>query len=268
MADEAPVWIGSTPANYQQYLVPFLFADYAADLAARVEVPADGAVLEMACGTGVVTNHLRALLPSTARLVASDLNSGMLEIARSVLDGVQGIEFETADGTDLPFDNGVFDAVVCQFGVMFFPDKVRGFTESARVLKTGGRLMFSVWDSLENNRLSKLIHETTMRLSPDNPATFLSRPHSYCDLTEIKSALETAGFRGIDFFVQPRESRANSARDVAMGMVAGGPLGAELEKRGLAEKGVEAIEAALRATYGDGAISAPMQAIVVVASKQ
>lgn len=267
MTDKAPAFTGSIPANYQQFLVPFLFEDYAADLAARVAVPNDGAVLEVACGTGVVTRHLRTSLPATVRVVASDLNSGMLEIAKTVLDGMQGIEFETADGTDLPFDEEAFDAVICQFGAMFFPDKAQGFAEAARVLKPGGRFLFSVWDSLEHNTLMKLVHETVISLSPDNPATFIARPYSYADLTETKKTLEAVGFHGTDFFVQPRESRASSAKDVMMGLVTGGPLAAELEQRGLTERGQKAVEAALRTTYGNGHINAPMQAIVVAASK-
>ena len=211
MADKTPVFTGLIPTNYQQYLVPFLFEEYATDLATRLDVPDDGAVLETACGTGVVTAHLRASLPPSVRLIASDLNPGMLEVAKAVLDDVQGVEFEIADGTDLPFDDAAFDAVVCQFGVMLFPDKARGFAESFRVLRSGGCLLFSVWDALDNNPLSRLIHETVMSLSPEDPATFLSRPHSCSDLTEIRDALEAEGYRGIDLHVQPRISRAESA---------------------------------------------------------
>jgi ubiquinone/menaquinone biosynthesis C-methylase UbiE len=267
VADSSPVFTGSIPTNYQQYLVPFLFEEYAIDLAARLSVADDGAVLEMACGTGVVTAHLRASLPPSVRLIASDLNSGMLEVAKSVLDDVQGVEYEIADGTDLQFDDVAFDTIVCQFGVMLFPDKAKGFAESFRVLKPGGCLLFSVWDALENNPLSQLIHETIIALSPDDPATFLGRPHSYSDLNEIRDTLEAAGFRGIDIHVQPRESRAESAWHVVMGLVAGGPLAAEIEARGLTEKARDVVEAALRADYGDGQISAPMQAIIVKAGK-
>ena len=118
--------------------MPLLFEDYAADLAQQLAVPSGGAVLELACGTGVVTKHLRSALPASTRLVATDLNPGMLETAQRMLRGVTGIEFQIADGTDLPFDDASFDAVVCQFGVMFFPDKARGFSEAARVLKPSG----------------------------------------------------------------------------------------------------------------------------------
>lgn len=265
MAESAPVFAGSIPDNYNQYLVPLFFDGYASDLAGKVDVPGGGAVLELACGTGAVTKHLRASLPSTTRLVATDLNPGMLETAQSALSTVEGVEFQVADGTDLPFEDASFDAVVCQFGVMFFPDKAQGFSEAARVLKPGGRLYFSVWDSLEHNSLAKLAHETAMSLSPE--ISFMAMPFDYSDVSTIKATLESTGFRGMEIFVQPRESRAGSPSDAVMGIVAGSPLAAELEARNLMEQGREAVESALKSAYGDGPIAAPMQAIVFVATK-
>ena len=265
MAQSAPVFAGSIPGNYDRYLVPMLFDGYASDLAAKLDAPRDGAVLELACGTGAVTRHLRASLPGTARLVATDLNPGMLETAQVALGAVEGIEFQVADGTDLPFEDASFDAVVCQFGVMFFPDKALGFSEAARVLKPGGRLYFNVWDSLEHNDLSKLVHETAAGLSPE--ITFMAMPFGYCNVSAIKATLESAGFRGMEISVQPGETRAGTVNDAVMGIVAGSPLAAELEARNLLEQGSAAVESALRSAYGDGPVVAPMQAIVFVAAK-
>jgi SAM-dependent methyltransferase len=267
MTEKAPVFAGSIPGNYQRYLVPLLFDGYASDLAGQVDVPSTGAVLELACGTGAATKHLRASLPNTVRLVATDLNPGMLETAQGALAEIEGIEYQVADGNDLPFEDSTFDAVVCQFGVMFFPDKALGFSEAARVLKPGGRLHFSVWDSLEHNDVCNLIHETASRLCPENPITFMAMPFGYNDVSEIKTTLEAAGFRGMDICVQPRESCANSSKDIVMGAVAGSPLAAELEERSLTEQGQTSIETALKSSYGDGAIAAPMQAIIFAASK-
>jgi ubiquinone/menaquinone biosynthesis C-methylase UbiE len=267
MAEKLPVFAGSIPENYQRYLVPIIFEDYASDLAERVNAPAGAAVLELACGTGVVTRHLRSSLPDTVHLVATDLNPGMLEAAQSTLGGATGVEFQVADATDLPFEDASFDAVVCQFGVMFFPDKSRGFAEAERVLKPGGQLHISVWDSLERNSLSKLAHETMLSLSADDPIMFMALPFSYHDAGEIEETLKAAGFADITFEVQARESRADSANDVVMGLIAGSPLAAELEERSLTDQGRAAIESALISNYGDGEISAPMQAIIFSASK-
>ena len=265
MSENAPVFAGSIPGNYHQYLVPLIFEDYAADLAKQIKVPSGGSVLELACGTGVVTKHLRGVLPASTRLVATDLNPGMLETAQRMLSAVKGIEFQIADGTDLPFDDASFDAVVCQFGVMFFPDKSRGFSEAARVLKPGGRLHFNVWDSLEYNAYGKLVHEVMLSLSPD--LTFMAMPFGYCDIRTIRAALEAAGFREIEDSIQFRDSQASSANDIVMGLVAGSPLAAELEARALTAQGREAVKSALIAKYGEGPISAPMQAVVFMAAK-
>jgi len=265
MSENVPVFAGSIPENYNQYLVPLLFDAYGADMVKKLEVPALGSVLELACGTGAVTKYLRDALVDSIRLVATDLNPGMLEIAQSSLSDSNGIEFQVADGTSLPFEETSFDSVVCQFGVMFFPDKYQGFAEAARVLKPGGRLHFSVWDSLKHNALSKLVHETATDLSPE--ISFMATPFSYCDISDIKATLESAGFRGMEISVQPRESEARSVDDVVMGLVAGSPLAAELENRGLMGEGRDAVESALISKYGDGPISAPMQAVVFIAEK-
>jgi len=265
MAENAPVFAGSIPDNYNKYLVPLFFEGYATDLAEKLDVPNSGAVLELACGTGAVTKCLRSSLPRKTRLVATDLNPGMLQTAQSTLSAVEGIEFQVADGTDLPFEEASFDAVVCQFGVMFFPDKAQGFSEALRVLKPGGLLYFSVWDSLEHNSVSKVVHEAAVSLSPE--VSFMAMPFGYCDVSTIKATLESAGFRGMEISVQPRESRASSPNEVVKGLVDGSPLAAELEARNLTEQGREAVESALKSSFGDGPIEAPMQAIVFVASK-
>ena len=196
MNDSHRTFAGSIPENYQRYLVPLIFEDYAADLAGRLELPDGGAVLETACGTGVVTRHLLAGLGDGARLTATDLNPGMIAQARTVLGEAPALALQEADATDLPFDDGAFDAVVCQFGVMFFPDKAKGYAEAARVLKPGGQYLFNVWDSLAHNRLSQAAHETVGALFPDDPPNFLELPFGYHDLSAILRALQAAGFSG------------------------------------------------------------------------
>ena len=189
-----PNFGGSIPENYERYMVPLLFADYAADLASRLEVPAGGAVLETACGTGAVTRHLRARLPEDVRLTITDLAPAMVERAREVVGERAGIEYRQADATALPFADGAFDAVICQFGVMFFPDKAQGMREAARVLKPGGRFVFNVWDRLERNVLSQAVHEAVAEVFPHDPPRFLEVPFSWHDLSRIVRDLQAAGF--------------------------------------------------------------------------
>jgi ubiquinone/menaquinone biosynthesis C-methylase UbiE len=147
MFEQSARFTGDIPTNYDRGMGPHLFVDYAADLARRVAAARPLRVLEIAAGTGIVTRLLRDILPVTADLVASDLNPPMLDVARQKFRAGERIEFQPADANALPFPDGAFDAVVCQFGVMFFPDKLRAFAEAFRVLKPGGRFLFSVWDA-------------------------------------------------------------------------------------------------------------------------
>lgn len=266
MSDGTSMFAASMAENYHRYLVPLMFDAYAADLAKRVAVPDGGVILELACGTGATTRHLRSVLPDTVRIVATDLNDGMLDIARYTIGATDGVAFQLADATDLPFGDAAFDAVVCQFGVMFFPDRQRGFAEAARVLKPGGRLHFNVWDSLAHNPLARLAHEVMSALSDDDPITFLAMPYNHTDLNEIRTTLESTGFGSLEIAVCPKESRAASSDEVVAGMIHGSILSTELESRGLMESGKRAMKTAMAAAFGDGPIVAPMQAIVFSAT--
>ena len=260
----APAFTGSIPEHYQRHLVPLIFEDYADELAAQVDIPADGAVLETACGTGVVTRRLRQRFPNGARIVATDVNAQMLEVARREATG--DIEWGVADATDLPFGAGSFDAVVCQFGAMFFADRARGYQEAVRVLKPGGRFCFNVWDALQYNDLPHRVHRIVADLLPDDPPDFLALPFGYCDTFQIEAELREAGFEDVRIWARRAQSCAPSAADVAMAFVAGTPLAAQLAERGDVDEFVGRVGAALQAAYGDGPIAAPMQAITIVAS--
>jgi len=266
---EKHAFAGSIPENYQRYLVPLLFEDYARQLAAGTTAPAGSAVLETACGTGVVTRELARTLPAGARLVATDVNEAMLRVARELAtESVGGgplVEFRAADGTDLPFPDAMFDTVVCQFGVMFFPDRVRGYSEARRVLREGGRFRFSVWDALETAPLAHRTHEIVTAMFPQSPPSFLGVPWSYHDADLIRRELQSAGFEDITITRSEQPSRAPAARDVAMAFGAGSPLGPQLAERGDLEAIITEIAGRLEETFGAGPIEAPMRALIVEA---
>lgn len=258
---------GSIPENYERHLVPLLFLDYAADLAMRVDVPEGGSVLETACGTGALTRHLVASLPDTVRLTVTDLTPQMVEHARRVVGADRAIEFQQADATDLPFPENSFDAVVCQFSLMLFPDRVKGMQEAARVLRPGGCFVFNVWDRLERNVFSRAVHEAMKDVFPDDPPDFLQAPFAYHDLTEIANNLQEAGFDVIEMVVQPRGSKASSPLQVAAGLVAGSPLANQVTDRGTLslEEATRMVETMIAHSFGSGEISAPMQAFQISA---
>jgi SAM-dependent methyltransferase len=259
------VFAGSVPAIYERYLVPMTFEPYARDLVERLRVHAPRRVLELAAGTGAVTRNLAASLPDST-IVATDLNPAMLEQARA-LGAARSIEWLVADALALPFRDGAFDAVVCQFGAMFFPDKVKGFSEARRVLSPGGRLLFNVWDRLEDFELEHTVIQALERVFPEDPPRFLARtPHGYRDPAVIERDLAAAGFTAKpEISVVPQRSRAASASDAALGYCQGTPLRGEIEARSAArlEEATRVVAEAVAARFGAGPIDGKMQALVV-----
>lgn len=253
MSNTDAAFVGSIPDLYDRYLGPILFEPFAVDIAARF-IGFDGAILETAAGTGRVTRALARVVGPRATIMATDLNEPMLARAAELVQA-PGIEWRQADAQALPFDDAGFDAVVCQFGVMFFPDKAAGYTEARRVLKPGGRYVFNVWDSLEANDMSKVVHAAVGSLFPDNPAEFLTRgPFGYYDEGVIRDALAAANFFNIEVERVTLETPAPSAADAAEGIVRGSPLGTEIETThpGRLDDVVEAVAEALSRKFGEG----------------
>ncbi len=268
MATNDNTFAGSIPALYDRHLGPVLFEPYAADKLRRLPPIAQGAILETASGTGIVTQRLATALSDAVRIVATDLNQPMLDHAASK-PGMARVTFRQADALALPFGDDEFDAVTCQFGVMFFPDRTAGYREARRVLKPGGRFVFSVWDSLATNPLAAVVTDAMAARYPQDPPRFLARtPHAYHDVTAIRAELAAAGFTTVAVETVALIARAASHRDPAIGFCQGSPLRSEIEARdpGGLQAATDAAADALAARFGTGAINAPMQAHVVSAS--
>ena len=262
------VFAGSIPATYDRFLVPMLFEPYAADAAERARQFAPLDILETAAGTGVVTRALHEALPN-AKIVATDLNPAMLEVASQRLRSDK-IRFQAADAQDLPFEDQSFDLVVCQFGVMFYPDKLAANREAFRVLRPGGRYLLLIWDALDKNPASKAIHEAVAAEFPSDPPAFLARvPFGYADLETVTADLMAAGFDDLEFETIAHRSRAPSAGDAAAGMCQGSPLRSEIEARDHAalERVTEAAAKALHPFEGPDGLDAPMSAHLVIATR-
>jgi SAM-dependent methyltransferase len=260
------VFAGSIPLLYETYLVPLIFESYAADLATRLAARSPSRVLEIAAGTGVLTRRLASALPRSASIVATDLNQPMLNQA-AALGAVRPIEWRQADAMQLPFEDASFDAVVCQFGVMFFPDRAKAYSEARRVLKPGGVFMFNVWDRIEQNEFADTVTAALEILFPDDPPRFLARtPYGYFAAAAIARDLKDGGFTSrprIDTLAE--RSVAASARVPAIAFCQGTPLRNEIEERDASrlEEATDAAAAAIARKFGDGAVEGKIQAHIV-----
>lgn len=265
MAEADRAFVGAIPEIYERCLGPMLFEPYARDMARRFK-GFDGELLETAAGTGRVTRQLAEAAPNAA-ITATDLNAPMLAEAERLVRA-PNVRYETADAQALPFPDQRFDAVACQFGVMFYPDKAAGFAEARRVLRPGGRYVFNVWDQLERNALAQVVHETIAALFPDDPPGFLGRtPYGWFDRAVIETALKEAGFAEVVIEAVALPTVSASAADAAEGLCCGTPLRGEIEAHGDLGAALEAATEALRARFGEGPISAPGQALVITARR-
>jgi ubiquinone/menaquinone biosynthesis C-methylase UbiE len=269
MASTDHVFTGSIAEIYERDFVPLLFQPYARDLAARVAKLAPRDVLETAAGTGVVTRALVGELSPTTRIVATDLNPGMLTQAAARLPGGARLEWQQADALALPFDDRSFDVVVCQFGVMFFPDKEQGYREARRVLRPGGHFVFNTWGRIEESEFEDVVTNALALVFSEDPPRFLARtPHGYHDLERIHGELTRAGFTSIASETLTETSPAPSARAAAVALCQGSPLRSEIEARDPArlDEATERATEALAKRFGNGPIAGRMQAHVLTAS--
>ena len=232
MSSNQARFVGTIPETYERVLGPFLFDYYARDLAARLDAPAGGRVLEFACGTGISTEAARAALDEDVRITATDFNPPMLDLARSKRGHLAGVEFRDADAQELPYLDAYFDTLFCQFGWMFLPDKALGFREAIRVLKPGGLLAFNVWDSLERNPIVALAHETIGGFFATDPPQFLTVLFGWYDHDVIRAHVEDAGFADISIEAVPNDASHPCAADLAYGLVHGNPSILEIEECG------------------------------------
>ena len=270
MAVSDKVFAGSIPKFYDTLMVPLIFEVYAADLAQRVAASSPRSVLETAAGSGVVARALAPRLRPDARYVVTDLNQPMLDYAATRQGADRRIEWRQADALALPFDEASFDVVCCQFGVMFFPDRVAGYTEARRVLKPGGRFVFSAWDRIEDNAFADDVTRAVAAVFPHDPPRFLARtPHGYHDVALIREDLTRAGFADIEIETREEMSRAPSARDAATAYCHGTPLRNEIEARdaSLLALATDRATQAIASRHGEGPVAGKIQAHVIVAAR-
>jgi SAM-dependent methyltransferase len=266
MADVHASFTGSIPEYYDSCLGPAWFDAFAQDLAQRLPAKPPGDVLEIACGTGLVTRRLRARLDPAVRLVATDLSKAMLDYARAKLADRRGIEWREADALKLPFGDGEFGAVVCAFGVMFVPDKAAAFREARRVLRPGGVFLFNVWDRIEENPCAAMNAQVVEGLFPGDPELRFRTPFEMHDPALLRGLLAGARFRETRIENKRIQIDRVSARSVATGQIRGTPRSLLIEKRGVSlDDVIDNVTTALAKMGGADPLRAQANAIVVEA---
>ena len=266
--DRNVLFQGAVPENYDRYLGPVIFEPWAEDLVLRLTGKKYERVLEIACGTGIVTRRLRDALPATTEIVATDLNPDMFEFAKPKFRNAETMIWQQADASALPFPNYSFDAALCQFGVMFVPDKAAAMRESYRVLRSGGVFLFNVWDSFEANPFGQIAHTTIASFFDHDPPNFYKIPFGFHDSTVIRRLLQHAGFEKIEASSETKACRSGSAREFATGLVRGNPVGAEATERGVdPEDLIDAVAKRIAERFGAAPVESTMRAIVWRAMK-
>jgi ubiquinone/menaquinone biosynthesis C-methylase UbiE len=265
------VFAGSIPELYDSALVPLIFEPYAVELARRAAAFDVSRVLETAAGTGVLTRAMAQVLPARVEIVATDLNQPMLDRAAAI-GTRRPVRWQQADAMHLPFDDASFDLVVCQFGAMFFPDKVLAYSEARRVLQPRGTLLFSTWDRIEDNEFADVVTAALAGLFPDDPPRFMARtPHGYFDRDTIARELAAAGFDAAPRIeTMAARSRAASPLVPAIAYCQGTLLRNEIEARGGGADLATATTvcaAAVAERFGQGPVDGKIQAHIVTVQR-
>jgi SAM-dependent methyltransferase len=249
-------------AAYDEYLVPAVFRPYADDLAARVVRYQPKIVLELAAGTGALTQAIMAARPGM-QIIATDLNAAMVDVGAA---RVPAATWRQADAMALPLSDASVDLVACQFGVMFFPDRPAAYGEVARALRPGGHFLFNCWGPLATHDVEVAVLAALADLFPDDPPTFLARiPHGYHDVARVDADLATAGFDAIQIETVELTCTGRNAADLARGYCRGTPLRAEIQDRGSLDAATSAVATALERDFGAGPVVGRMAALVVSA---
>jgi SAM-dependent methyltransferase len=269
MADRDADFVGSVPENYDRYLGPLLFHPFADDLAGRLPVRPGIRVLEVACGTGLLTRRLLERVQGEGTIVATDLNEAMIAYGREQMGARPGLEWRQADAVSLPFAERSFDAVVCEFGLMFFPDKAAAVREAFRVLAPGGLYLFNVWGAMATNAPARITHETVAGFFPADPPQFYTVPVSLHQPEPIVRLLGDAGFTGVEWTHVDKTGSSASADDAARGLIDGNPIAAAIAgRRADALPEVRAAVAArIRTELGDRPVRTPLRAVVFSARR-
>jgi SAM-dependent methyltransferase len=265
---------GSAPELYQRYGVTAIGTAKAQDLVALAALQPGERVLDVACGTGVVTRQAAQAVGSTGQVVGLDLNDGMLQVARTVTPPAGApITWREGNVLALPFPEAAFDVVLCQWGLEFFPDRAHGLREMARVLAPKGRLGLRVWRALDRQPFQTAVLAALDRHlfgghNAPSRATIL-HPFSLADAGEVRALVAGAGFHDIDIRIRSHPIRFPSAEAYTLGFLSSIPIASEVTamEETARTRMVQEIVAALHPFVAEEGLAAPAEDHVVLARK-
>jgi len=261
---------GTIAKVYDEVQGPVYFEPYAIETAIRVAKLNPQNVLETACGTGRVTNHLHKVLSPHASLTATDISTDMMAIAKKKLSSEKNLSWLEADALQLPFADSTFDVVVCQFGIMFFPDKKKGLNEAFRVLKNGGTFLATTWSKLELNEIAAAGRNILKEFFDNDPPRTMNVAFSMHNKTEIKDLFSESGFTNVQIEMVVKTSVSESAEELASALIEGSTI-----REFIIQKDASALpmlkqktESAIIANCGNHPVKGKMEAIYIAAQKE
>lgn len=286
MSSAAYRFSGNDAANYDRYLGPLLFEPSAKELVSRLNAGTGAgalqprAILEVSCGTGRLTKHLRENFPAATSLTATDISTDMLDLAQRQF-GHLPIHFQTADAQHLPFGDESFDLVVNQYGLMFLPDIQSGFNEAYRVLQPGGHFVFATWDSTKNMSLFRLIIDDTVipffvgdggGSRDGGVEADVSRfytPFSLHNAGRLTGYLERAGFKRCRADLVIFKGQTDDVKNIVNGLFLKHPLGREVKEKDPAAVGpmADVLEQKIIRQFGTAPFDIELRAYVGVGEK-
>ena len=267
----------SIPQNYEDYLTSFIFDPYAEDLLERIDTTAGTTgfnnVLELACGTGSLTKQLLAHLPSTTHLIATDLQPDMISIAKISVakrhPAALNLTWDTVDMTNILYADNRFDLIICQFGLMLVPEKLKALTEMHRVLRPGGRLLFSVWSDIRYNQIWDITGSVIGSFIGTNPMLHDPGPFSMADANIGLEGLKKAGFPDAKVTTVDKTGQIETAAMAVKGITEGLPVWMAISQKdpSLPAKVQAALEQELVNRLGDHPLQSSLQALVFGTNK-
>jgi SAM-dependent methyltransferase len=248
---------------YEEFFLPALFAEWGPRVVAAAAVGSGDRVLDVACGTGVAARTAAGEVGPDGGVAGLDPNGGMLAVARRLAPEV---DWHRGVAEAIPFDDGTFDAVTCQFGLMFFDDRVKSLSEMARVLRPGGRLAVAVWDRLDNTPGYAAMTALLDRLFGNDTGDALRAPYCLGDTNELRSLFDAAGIDGAVVSTHAGTARFPSIQSWVHTDVKGWTLADAIDDEQYARLAQEASREMQRFTGGDGTVTFAAPAHIVTAT--